>query len=545
MSTAPADLSPEVHRLTRWRTFVCLLLLGATFLNYANRFAFTQNAMRIQEAFETDEAGYGELAGKFSMGFACGGLLFGILADIISVRILYPLVVVVWSLAGISSGLVGDLFGLGVSRFLLGLFEAGHWPCALRTTQRVFLPDRRVWANSVLQSGASLGAVATPMLVLVLFEADPALWRWTFFIVGGLGLPWAMWWLWTVREDDVRRPVIQTDETSAGVGEQQVLQEVPFYRLFLSRRWWLLLIVVVCINTLWHYVRVWMPVLLEKDHKYSPEFVQTFSSCYYLSTFFGSIASGVLVSHLAARVERASCPARGVSGVRIAGDIGRARGVSAARAVALDAIAIGGVRVAGIVSDLLFAQPRAVRQKSGKSRRHAEFRHLGHSRLRAPGNRTVGRGGPQHPAVVVCRRGVWPLGCLRGHPSVLGPAADGFGSPEMIPLAFFGMDFGGGQNLVIGGGEEIAGGEQMVQILAQRQEARGDFIRLGLVRRTRHRPGFACHADCDAGIMIGIAFRGIQIREIADDDFIENALDEAVGLDVDIGIAHARGHAGS
>ena len=171
----------------------------------------------------------------------------------------------------------------------------------LRTTQRVFLPDRRVWANSVLQSGASLGAVATPMLVLVLHEMDPVLWRWAFFIVGGLGLPWAMGWLSTVREEDVRRPVIQTDETSAGVGEQQVLKEVPFYQLFLTRRWWLLLIVVVCINTLWHYVRVWMPVLLEKDHHYSPEFVQTFSSCYYLSTFFGSIASGVLVSRLASR----------------------------------------------------------------------------------------------------------------------------------------------------------------------------------------------------------------------------------------------------
>ncbi len=301
MSTAPVDLSADVSRVTRWRTLVCLLLLGATFLNYANRFAFTQNAMRIQEAFETDEAGYGKLAGKFSAGFACGGLLFGILADMISVRLLYPFVVIVWSIAGLSSGLAADLFGLGVCRFLLGLFEAGHWPCALRTTQRVFLPDRRVWANSVLQSGASLGAVATPLLVLGLYHADPAVWRWAFFIVGGLGLPWALGWLMTVGEEDVRRPVIQTDETSAGVGERKELQEVPFYQLFLTRRWWLLLIVVVCINTLWHYVRVWMPVLLEKDHGYSPEFVQTFSSCYYLSTFFGSIAAGVLVSRLAAR----------------------------------------------------------------------------------------------------------------------------------------------------------------------------------------------------------------------------------------------------
>ncbi len=280
---------------------VCLLLLAATFLNYANRFALTQNAVRIQQEFPATEEQYGEVSGQFSLGFAIGGLLFGILADWISVRILYPFVVVVWSLAGMSSGLVETLFGLGISQFILGLFEAGHWPCALRTTQRVFLPHRRTWANSILQSGASLGAVATPLLVLGLLSWNPAEWRLAFFIVGGLGFPWAIWWCLSIREEDIRRPVIQTDEQSAGVGEHRVLTEVPFYRIFLSRRWWLLLIVVVCINTLWHYIRVWMPVMLEKDHKYSNEFVQGFTSLYYLSTFFGSLAAGTMVARLAAR----------------------------------------------------------------------------------------------------------------------------------------------------------------------------------------------------------------------------------------------------
>lgn len=273
---------------------LCLVLLSATLLNYANRFVFTQNAVTIQEAFETNEEGYGQLAGYFGLGFACGGLLFGILADVMSVRILYPVVVVVFSAAGICSGLVNSLEWLGVWRFVLGLFEAGHWPCALRTTQRVFQPHQRTWANSVLQSGASLGAVLSPLLVVGLLLWNPAQWRLAFFIAGGLGLPWAVAWLLTVSEADVRRPVIQTDETSDGVGAEVELQEIPFYRVFLTRRWWLLLIVVVCINTLWHYIRVWMPVMLEKDHHYSRVFIQYFTSLYYLATFFGSIASGWL-----------------------------------------------------------------------------------------------------------------------------------------------------------------------------------------------------------------------------------------------------------
>lgn len=294
---SPLDQAQE--RSAAWVKMVLLVLLTATFLNYANRFAFTQNAVPIQEAFNTDEKGYGKVAGYFSLGFASGGLLFGILADYISIRILYPLVLLVWSLAGLSSGMVSGLVGLSVSRFVLGLFEAGHWPCALRTTQRVFKPHQRTWGNSVLQSGASLGAVATPLLVAFLYRQDPEQWRIVFYIVGGLGIPWVLWWLWTVSEADVRRPVIQTDETASGRGEERELQEIPFFHIFLTRRWWLLLFVVVCINTFWHYIRVWMPITLEKDHQYSHEFVAYFTSAYYLATFFGSIASGALTAGLA------------------------------------------------------------------------------------------------------------------------------------------------------------------------------------------------------------------------------------------------------
>ena len=299
MTDADSTAATDAERSQRWTWLVCLVLLTATFLNYANRFAFTQNADRIQQEFQTNEEGYGKIAGYFGLGFAIGGLTFGILADVISVRLLYPAVVVIWSLAGISSGLVSGLVGLGVSQFILGLFEAGHWPCALRTTQRVFKPAQRTMGNSLLQSGASLGAVATPLLVVALLNWNPDNWRYAFFITGGVGLPWVLWWLLTVSEADLRRPVIQTDESSSGSGAERELQEMPFFRIFLTRRWWILLVVVVCINTFWHYIRVWMPLTLIKDHGYTPEFVGYFTSLYYLSTFFGSIACGWLTSRLA------------------------------------------------------------------------------------------------------------------------------------------------------------------------------------------------------------------------------------------------------
>jgi MFS transporter, ACS family, hexuronate transporter len=301
MANFSTTLEPDSSSRQAWVWAVALVLLAATFLNYANRFAFTQNALLVQEEFGLTEEGYGRLEAYFGLGFAFGGLLFGVLADVISVRLLFPLVVLVWSLAGMASGFVESFAALLACRFVLGLFEAGHWSCSLRTTQRIFTPDQRTWGNSVLQSGASVGAIATPLLIAGLHLWYPEGWRWALYIAGALGIPWIVWWLLTIREADVRRPVIQTDETSVGTGRRQELEEIPFLHVFLTRRWWVLLVVVLSINTVWHYIRVWLPLILEKDHGYSRLFMQYFTSAYYLATLFGSLTCGWLTAHLAGR----------------------------------------------------------------------------------------------------------------------------------------------------------------------------------------------------------------------------------------------------
>lgn len=314
-------------RSKTWTIYLFLLLFSATLLNYAARFVFTQNTSNIQfefkanQGFESlaalreaadkdpeinvdeflDKTAYAKAASRFALGFAFGALIFGVLADVISIRLLYPIVVVVWSIAGIATGMVDSVTGLWVSRLFVGLFEAGHWPCALRTTQRTFHPAQRTAANSILQSGASIGAVLTPLLVLFYFHNYPTEWRQAFLIVGLCGIPWAICWLIVVREADVNRPVIQTDEISSGKGTDQELVEIPFWKIFTTRRWWVLLFTVICINTVWHFIRVWMVDWLENVHGYDSDFVAKFTSAYFLSTFAGALASGATISWLIKR----------------------------------------------------------------------------------------------------------------------------------------------------------------------------------------------------------------------------------------------------
>ena len=55
--------------------------------------------------------------------------------DRVSVRWVYPLMVLGWSLAGVLTGYASAFWSLLLFRMLLGLFEAGNWPCGLRTTE--------------------------------------------------------------------------------------------------------------------------------------------------------------------------------------------------------------------------------------------------------------------------------------------------------------------------------------------------------------------------------------------------------------------------
>ena len=138
---------------------------------YMDRQALAQQTTEITGELELSNEDYGRLETGFGLAFAVGGIVTGLIADRISPRWLYPVVLLGWSAVGFATGWVTSYRELLVCRVLLGFFEAGHWPCALVTAQRLLSRRDRPLGNSILQSGASLGAIATPIVVLALEPA--------------------------------------------------------------------------------------------------------------------------------------------------------------------------------------------------------------------------------------------------------------------------------------------------------------------------------------------------------------------------------------
>lgn len=281
--------SPPGARPNAWKWLVCGLLLLATMLNYMDRLTLNTLAKRIMDPVQGlgfEEDGYGLLELGFGLGFAAGALIFGFLADRINVYYLYPFAVLAWSIAGFFTGFAQGFLSLLLWRSLLGAMEAGNWPCALRTTQRILPPEQRTLGNSLLQSGAAFGAVLAPLIILGVLEFYDS-WRPPFWAIGVMGLVWVAVWLAYVRPQDLALPPRQAQAPGKWFdGDRPSSLQV--------RRFIVLIVLVISINITWHFFRAWMSLFLQNARGYTEKEATLFLSAYNIAADVGTLSAGAL-----------------------------------------------------------------------------------------------------------------------------------------------------------------------------------------------------------------------------------------------------------
>jgi ACS family hexuronate transporter-like MFS transporter len=305
------------ERGASWRWWVCGVLLLATLLNYMDRQALPQTATELKQRHGLSDTRYGLVERNFSWAFALGSILFGYLADRFGPRLLYPLVLAGWSLAGLATPLLaqerwtavladpadpssGAFRWLLICRTALGLFEAGHWPCALITVRLILSGRDRPLGNGILQSGASLGAVLIPLYVLGIRHLGGD-WPMVFWTIGAAGLLWVPLWLKLVRAADLRPVPPSVSGGEPGSGGDPPALDGPIS----AGRWILPLvclgIVVCCLNVSWQFLRAWLPKYLKESEGFSADAADVAVAGYYIAADLGCLLSGAVVRLLTAR----------------------------------------------------------------------------------------------------------------------------------------------------------------------------------------------------------------------------------------------------
>lgn len=295
--------SPTIPAIARWKWGVVWLLFLATTINYMDRQTVQATSTHlINEFFDGKEAGYGQVESAFKYAYAFALIFSGFLVDRFNVRWFYLGALLVWSTAGVLTGVVHSLVALVACRVVLGFAEAFNWPCAISVVRRILPLEARSLANGLFHGGASIGAAATPILAWAMIGPNGENWRTLFIVVGLAGGIWALLWLVFIRGERVREierkepPTPERDPEGEGPAPAEV--RLTLGRVLLGRKFFVTLMVSLTVNLCWHFFRAWLPRILKKDLGYSEHQMLWMMAAFFVSADLGCMSAGYVTRRL-------------------------------------------------------------------------------------------------------------------------------------------------------------------------------------------------------------------------------------------------------
>src|SRR5262245_49031081 len=158
------------------------MIFLATVINYIDRQTISVLSPVLLRELGLDKVDYGNVVSAFLLAYTISQALSGKLFDRIGTRLGFAVSITVWSVAAVLHMLASGFRSLAACRFLLGLGEAGNWPGAAKCVAEWFPVKERAFGMAIFNSGATLGAVIAPP-VIVWLQLNYG-WQRTFLFTG-------------------------------------------------------------------------------------------------------------------------------------------------------------------------------------------------------------------------------------------------------------------------------------------------------------------------------------------------------------------------
>jgi MFS family permease len=183
-SPAPATIS------TRQATLLVGFMWVAYFLNYCDRQAVFSMFPSLKADLGMSDQQLGMTGAMFLWVYGFGCPIAGYFGDRFSKRAMVVLSLVVWSLVTIATGMSGSAAGLLALRAAMGVSESLFMPTAIALTANAHPPGLRSRAIATLTTAQIAGTVGGSWFGG--WMADQGQWRGAFFILGAVGVLYAV-----------------------------------------------------------------------------------------------------------------------------------------------------------------------------------------------------------------------------------------------------------------------------------------------------------------------------------------------------------------
>lgn len=276
---------------------VLALIFVSVVINYMDRTNISVAASALSEDLELSKIQMGYIFAAFAWTYSAMQIPGGMLVDAMKIRILYPVILITWSIATLIQGLVSSFTALIGCRMAIGFFEAPSFPANNKIVTHWFPPQERAGAIAVYTSGQFIGlAFLFPVLAVI---QDFFGWRGLFIISGLIGILWAGIWYLIYRDPDdnvVETPV----DASSSKNEQVEFNWQSIGLAFSNQKLWGVYIGQFCLGGTLIFFLTWFPSYLEEYRGFSRLKTGFIASIPFMAGFFGVLLSG-FVSDLLVR----------------------------------------------------------------------------------------------------------------------------------------------------------------------------------------------------------------------------------------------------
>jgi MFS family permease len=260
---APRRLSD----MKRW-TYILPVIVFIYVICYIDRTNISFALPHLKTDMHLTGAQQGLASGIFFWGYLLLQIPGGYIAERWSAKRWVAILIVLWSVAAMASGLTHTFGQLILARFLLGVAEGGVQP-ALMTTIRSWFPfSERSRAYAIFKLYTPIAAiVAAPFSGIILTYAD---WRWMFIIQGGAPLIVGLIaWLAVVRDTPAKAGWLSETERnfieSSRIEEGEPLKHrATFKAAFTSRIVWQFALIYTLTQMGLLGLTLWLPSVLKK-----------------------------------------------------------------------------------------------------------------------------------------------------------------------------------------------------------------------------------------------------------------------------------------
>ncbi len=169
------------------------MLFASTVINYIDRQTLSILAPFLEKEFKWRNEDYALIVIAFRIAYTIGQTTFGRMMDKLGTRLGLTLTITWYSIVAMFTSLAAGLRSFIGFRFLLGLGESANWPAATKAVSEWFPKKERGLAVALFDSGSSIGAALSPLIVIELYIRFGS-WRPVFLITGILGFVWLYLW---------------------------------------------------------------------------------------------------------------------------------------------------------------------------------------------------------------------------------------------------------------------------------------------------------------------------------------------------------------